>query len=210
MPTKRFIKIYVALQQLCYTLAALNFNHPVEINMSVNFDQFSTLNNKAADSLLLVANTVLTSTERITALNLNTLRNVIEDGTSVWTELLSSKDPQAAVAIQTTLIQGAIQKLVSYNQSLFALATQVQQDISGISQGQVGGIKKTVADIIQTISQSAPAGSEAAVAALKQAVQTANTAFENMNTVSKQFSDLAQDNVSTVTSAVTRAVNSTK
>ena len=178
--------------------------------MSVDFSQFASTNKAAVDSLLTIGSTFLSSVERATALNLNTLRDSISKTTANLCDLSSSKDPQAALAKQAALVQDSVQRLVAYNQSLFGFASEAQQELLSTFKGQAGGFKKSIETVVAQISKSAPAGSEVAVAALKQAVDTANSSYENMNKVAAQFSELVKDNASSVASVVSKAVNSAK
>ena len=73
--------------------------------MSLNTEQFAAANKATVDSLLAVANTALASAERIAALNLNTARAALEDTASGVQSVMGAKDPQAALAAQSSLAQ---------------------------------------------------------------------------------------------------------
>ena len=167
--------------------------------MSINPEQFAAANKAAVDSLLSVANTALASAERIATLNLETARSVLEDSVSNAKALMSAKDPQEALSIQASLAQPSVEKVVAYSKSVYEISTETQEQLAKMVEAQFGDFQKSMANMVEMASKSAPAGSEGAVAAIKSAIAAANSAFGNMNTVAKQFSDAAQANIASMT-----------
>ncbi|WP_265943948.1 phasin family protein [Dechloromonas sp. A34] len=167
--------------------------------MSINTEQFAAANKATVDSLLSVANTALASAERIAALNLNTARAALEDSASGVKSVLEAKDPQAALAAQSSLTQPAVEKAVAYSRSVYEITSQTQQELAKMLQAQFGDFQKSMAGMVEMATKSAPAGSESAMAAIQNAIAAANSAFGNMNSVAKQFADATQANVAAVT-----------
>ncbi|MBK7416442.1 MAG: phasin family protein [Dechloromonas sp.] len=167
--------------------------------MSINPEQFAAANKATVDSLLSVANTALASAERIAALNLNTARAALEDTVSGVQTVMSAKDPKEALAAQSSLAKPAVDKAVAYSRSVYEITSETQQELAKMVEAQFGDFQKSMANMVEMASKSAPAGSEGAVAAIKSAIAAANSAFGNMNTVAKQFSDAAQANIASMT-----------
>lgn len=167
--------------------------------MSINTEQFAAANKATVDSLLSVANTALASAERIAALNLNTARAALEDSVSGVKSVLEAKDPQAALAAQSSLAQPAVEKAVAYSRSVYEITSQTQQELTKMLQAQFGDFQKSMSGMVEMAAKSAPAGSEGAMAAIQNAIAAANSAFGNMNSVAKQFADAAQANVAAAT-----------
>ena len=167
--------------------------------MSIKPEQFAAANKATVDSLLSVANTALASAERIAALNLNAARSALEDTASGVKSVLSAKDPQEALAVQSALAQPAVEKAVAYSRSVYEITAQTQQELAKMVEAQFGDFQKSIAGMVELATKSAPAGSESAIAAIQNAIAAANSAFGNMNSVAKQFSDAAQANMTAVT-----------
>lgn len=176
--------------------------------MSNKAEQFAAANKATVDSLLSVANSALASAERIAALNLSTVRSSLEDSASNLQAILSAKDPQAAIAVQSSLAQPAVEKAVAYSRSVYEITSETQQELAKMVAAQFGDFQKSMAGMVEMATKSAPAGSEGAVAAIQNAIAAANSAFGNMNSVAKQFSDAAQANMAAVTKAATGAIKS--
>ncbi|MDR0775824.1 MAG: phasin family protein [Azonexus sp.] len=168
--------------------------------MSINTEQLSAVNRATVDSLLALANTALVSAERITELNLNTVRATLEDGTSGLQSMIFAQDPQAVLEAQQALAQPALEKAAAYSRSMTEIATQTQQEMAQMLEAQFGDFQKSVAILLDKAVKSAPAGSEGAIAVLQSSISAANTAFGNMNTLAKQFSDVTQSSIKAATS----------
>ena len=70
--------------------------------MITNPEQFAAANKASVDALLSLANTALSSAERIAALNLNTARSMLEEGVANTKALMGAKDPQEAITVSYT------------------------------------------------------------------------------------------------------------
>ena len=167
--------------------------------MSLNTEQFTAANKATVYSLLAVANTALASAERIAALNLDTARSALEDTVSGVQSVIGAKDPQAALAAQSSLAHPAVEKAVAYGRSVYEITTQTQQELTKMVEAQIGSFQKSVAGMLEMAAKSAPVGSEGAVTAIQSAIAAANSAFGNMNAVTKQFADAAQANIAALT-----------
>ncbi|EKD99317.1 MAG: phasin [uncultured bacterium] len=166
--------------------------------MSINAEQFAAANKATVDSLLSVANTALASAERIAALNLNTARSALEDTVSGVKTVLGAKDPQTALAAQSSLAQPAVEKAVAYTRSAYEITSEAQQELAKVIEAQFGDFQKSITNMVELATKSAPVGSEGAVAAIQNAIAAANSAFGNMNTVAKQFAEKAQANIAAI------------
>ena len=174
--------------------------------MSVTTEQFASANKANVETLLTIANTAFASAERLAALNLNTARAMLEDSVANAKALLAVKDVQQLVAMQTTLAQPAVEKAVAYSRSVYEIATQTQEELSKVVEGQFSEMNKNVASALDKAAKNAPAGSDVAVAAVKSAIAAANSAYDSMTKAAKQAVEMAEANVNAATSATVRAV----
>lgn len=170
--------------------------------MPINLEQFAASNKATVDSLLVVANTALATAERIAALNLGAARAALEDSTSATKAVLSAKNPSDAVALQSSMVQPAVEKAVDYSRSLFEISSDSQQQLAKMLETQFADFQKQVSNLVAQAAKTAPAGSESIVAAMQNAVNSANLAFSNMTAMAKQFTETTQANVAAATKAV--------
>jgi phasin family protein len=172
--------------------------------MSINLEQFAASNKATVDSLLAVANTALATAERIAALNLGAARTALEDSASATRAVLGAKNPNEAAALQSSLVQPAVEKAVNYSRSLYEISSESQQQLAKTLEAQFADFQKQVAGMVAQATKAAPAGSEGIVAAMQSAIAAANSAFSNMTTMTKQFTETAQANVAAATKAATK------
>lgn len=169
-------------------------------------EQFAASNKAAVDSLLTLANTALASAERVTALNLNTARALLEDGVANTKAVLAAKDPQEALSTVSALAQPGVEKAVAYSRSVYEISAQAQEELSKVVEAQFSDFQSQVAGLLDKAAASAPAGSDVAVQAVKSAFAAANSAFDSMNKAAKQVAEIAEANVAAATNATVKAV----
>ncbi len=171
-------------------------------------ENLATANKAAVETFLTLANTAFASTERFAALNLNAARSFLEDGIANAKALLGAKDLQQLVALQTTLAQPTIEKLVSYSRNVYEIASQTQEEVSKLVEAQFAEVNKNVASALDKAVKNAPAGSDVAVAAVKSAIASANSVYDNISKATKQVAEIAEANMAAATSATVKAVGS--
>ncbi len=169
-------------------------------------EQFAGANKANVETLLTVANTAFASAERLAALNLNTARILLEDSVNNAKALLSVKDVQELLSMQTALAQPAFEKAIAYSRSVYEIATQTQDEFAKIFDTQYVEMNKNVTTLLDKAAKSAPAGSDVAVSAVKSAIAAANSAYETMNKAAKQVAEMTEANVAAATSATVKAV----
>lgn len=172
-------------------------------------EQFAGANKANVETLLTVANTAFASAERLAALNLNTARTLLEDSVNAAKALLSAKDIQELVGMQSALAQPAFEKAVAYSRSVYEISSQTQEEFAKIFDSQYVEINRNVTSALDKAVKNAPAGSDVAVAAVKSAIAAANSAYETMNKAAKQVAEMAEANVAAATSATVKAVGAT-
>ncbi|MDX5364062.1 MAG: phasin family protein [Pseudazoarcus pumilus] len=169
-------------------------------------EQIAAANKANLEAFVSIANSAFANAEKLAALNLSAARAVVEDGISNARSLMGVKDVQELFTLQGTLGKPLVEKAVSYNRSLYELATSNQEQMTKLFDKQVGELNKAFTGLIDKAAESAPAGSDVAFAAMKSAMAAANSAYDSVNKVAKQVAELAEANVSAATDATVKAV----
>ena len=76
---------------------------------------------------------------------------------------MGAKDPQAALAAQSSLAKPAVEKAVAYSRSIYEITSETQQELAKMVEAQFGDFQKSMASMVELAAKSAPAGSEGAV-----------------------------------------------
>jgi phasin family protein len=172
-------------------------------------EQFAATNKANIETLLSLTNSAFANAERLAALNLNTARSILEDSVASTKALMGAKDLQEVLSLQSSLAQPLVEKAVAYARSVYEIASQSQEELSKVVEGQVAEMNKGVAVALDKAAKSAPAGSDVAVAAVKSAIAAANSAYDSFSKAAKQATELAEANVAAATSATVKAVSTT-
>ena len=173
--------------------------------MSFNPEQFAAAKEANLAAALTLANSAFANAERLTALNLNTARGAFDDSVAGVKALLSAKDPQEFVSLQSTLAQPLVEKSVAYARSVYEIASQAQEEVAKLVDGQVADLNKNLAATLEKAAKSAPAGSEVALAAVQTAIDAANSAYDAVAKAVKQVTEAAEANAEALTSATVKA-----
>ncbi len=158
-------------------------------------EQFAAANKASIETMLSLANTALTSAERIAALNLSTVRTMLDDGVANTKAIFGAKNMREAVALSAAQTQPAAEKVAGYERSLYEISAQSKNDVAKLLESPFADYQKQVASLLEQATKNAPAGSETAFAAVKTALATASTAFDTMKNAAKQAAAVAEANI---------------
>ncbi len=167
--------------------------------------------NKASmESMMALVNSAVSRSERVAALNLNTVRSVMEDSAASAKTLMGIKNPQDLVSLQTELTQPIVEKAVAYAKSVNEIVAEGQQEVAKLFETQFAELNKNFVAALDQAAKSAPSGSEAGFAAIKTALQTASSAYESVSKNVKQMAETAGTNLTAATEATVKAVTAKK
>lgn len=145
--------------------------------------------------------------EKIVELNLTASRAALSEVGDHAKAVLSIKDAQELLALQSSLFQPLAEKTAAYSRHLYDIASAASADLGKTLEAQSAEAQEKVMGLVDSATKNAPAGSETAVSAMKSAVAAANNAFESMQKAVKQATEMAESNFNT---AAATAVNAAK
>lgn len=105
-------------------------------------EQLTSANKAGVETLVTIANTAFSGAERLAALNLNAVRTLLEESTANTRALLSVKDVQELVSLQTTLAKPGLEKASTYSRSVYQIAAETQEALSEVVEGRVTELAK--------------------------------------------------------------------
>jgi phasin family protein len=145
--------------------------------------------------------------EKLIELNISAAKAAMSEAAQTTKLVLSAKDPQELVAIQTTLLQPAAEKAAAYSRYVYEIAASTGAEVSRVAEAQAAEAQARFMAIVDTAVKNAPAGTENGVALIKSAVAAANNAIETAQKAAKQAAEVAEANFNAMSST---AVRSTK
>ncbi len=145
--------------------------------------------------------------EKIVELNMTASKAALAEAGDHAKAVLSAKDVQELLTLQSSLMQPLADKTAAYNRHLYDIASGSATEFGRAFEEQAGENQKKFMGLVDNAAKNAPAGSETAVAVMKNAVTAANNALESVQKAVKQATEVAENNFNTVTA---NAVNATK
>lgn len=167
--------------------------------------QFAELQKGQMDALYALSHAMFDATEKLVDLNLAATKAVMEEAAEKAQALLSVKDVQELLALTGGLAQPTVEKVVSYNRTVYGIASGAGAEVSKIVETQIAEGNKKVSELIEFAAKNAPAGSEPAVSMFKSALAAANTAYDTFSKAAKQAVEMVESNVTAATSATMKA-----
>ena len=145
--------------------------------------------------------------EKIVELNLSASRAVMAETAEHAKAVLSVKDAQELMALQSGLLQPLAEKTAAYSRHLYDIVSGSTAEFAKSFEGQAADAQKSFMGLVDNAAKNAPAGSETAVAVMKSAVAAASNALESVQKAVKQATDVAEANFNAVAAT---AVNASK
>jgi phasin family protein len=158
------------------------------------------------ETLFGLTNKAFEGVEKIVELNLTASKAALSEVAGHTQSMLSVKDAQELLALQSGLLQPLADKTAAYSRHLYDIASSASAELTKSVEEQTGDAQKKFANLIDNAAKNAPAGSEAAVAMLKSSVAAANNALESVQKAVKQATDVAEANYNAVAATATSAV----
>lgn len=162
--------------------------------------------NKANVEILLgLTSKAFEGVEKIVELNLTASKAALAESGEHAKALLSVKDAQELLALQSGLFQPLAEKTAAYSRHLYDIASGSSAELGKAFEGQAADAQKKFMGLVDNAAKNAPAGSETAVAVMKSAVAAANNALESVQKAVKQATDVAQSNFNAVAASAVDA-----
>ncbi len=176
--------------------------------MTLTAEQILASQKANIESLFGLTSKAFEGLEKLIELNITASRAALADAANHTKAVLSVKDAQELLALQSNLLQPLAEKTAAYSRHLYDIASGTNAEFSSAFEAKAAEAQKAFVGLVDSAAKNAPAGSETAVAVLKSAVSAANNAFDSVQKAVKQASDVAEANLNAVTTTATNAAKS--
>jgi phasin family protein len=157
-------------------------------------EQMIATNKANVEALEGAVNQAYSGMEKLVELNLAAAKAAMGESFGHLKAVMSAKDPQELMALQTSFLQPLGAKSMAYFQHVQSIATEGQSDFTAQFDAQMAEAKKAFGASIEQMTKNAPAGSEAAVAAFQSAMNNGQKAVESAQAAIKKATATAQAN----------------
>lgn len=152
----------------------------------------------AYEAAMNYARASLASAEQLLKLNLETTRTSLDEAAKATRDLMSVSDPQQLVAVRTRLAQTNMQQAATYAQSVYAIVSQTQAQLSTLFEEQMGRVAR------DTTGKAIPGADLASNPAVKSTLAATSAMMESLNLASKQFAELSDATMKAATAQMTK------
>jgi phasin family protein len=157
------------------------------------------------ETLLGLTSKAFEGVEKIVELNLTASKAAMAESAEHAKAMLSVKDAQELMALQSGLLQPLAEKTAAYSRHLYDITTGSTAEMTKAFEGQAADAQKKFMGLVEDATKNAPAGSESAVAVMKNAVAAANNALESVQKAVKQATEAAESNFNAVAASAVDA-----
>ncbi|MCV2355225.1 phasin family protein [Paucibacter sp. B2R-40] len=168
-------------------------------------EQFFAAHKANVETLFGLTTTAFQGVEKLVELNMQVAKTALAEAVESTQGLLSVKDAQELLALQSTLLQPSAEKAASYSRHVQEITSGTSAEIAKVAEAQVADAQAKFAALVETAAKNAPAGSENVVALVKNAITTANNALESVQKAGKQAADVAAANFQAATNSAVKA-----
>lgn len=157
------------------------------------------------ETLFGLTNKAFEGVEKIVELNLTASKAALAEAATHTQTMLSVKDAQELLALQSGLLQPLAEKTAAYSRHLYDIATSTGAEFTKNAEAQAAEAQKKFTGLVDSAAKNAPAGSESVVAIMKSSVAAANNALESVQKAVKQATEVAEANFNAVAATATNA-----
>jgi phasin family protein len=154
-------------------------------------EQLAAWNQAAYDAAMNYARASLASAEQLLRLNLDTARATLDQAARATRDLMSVSDPQQFMQARSKLAQDNMQQAAAYAQSVYAIVSQAQREMSKLFEDQVGRVTRDMTVGADSLGKGAP-GTDLQSAALRSTLAASTAMMESLNQATRQFAELSE------------------
>ena len=174
-------------------------------NVNTATEQFGNFSKSAIDAAMKFATASFTNAERVIALNLEATKVSLGETAKNAKSFAAIKDAQELNSLGTKTAETGVEFLMGYSKNFYEISTAAQAQYTALVEERVNVFQQSVAETLDKVSKSAPAGSDVAVTALKSSMAASTAAMDNFSKAAKQITAFADTAYKTASDTAAKA-----
>lgn len=175
--------------------------------MNTTAEQFVATNQANVQALEGLTSQAFAGVEKLVELNMTAAKALLAESFSHFKAVLSAKDAQELLALQSGLLTPLAEKSAAYAQHVQSIVADSGAEFTKTVEAKTAEAQKGFNDVLDNLAKNAPAGTESAVAAFKDALTAGQSAVESAQTSAKKAVEEAHSNFK---AAATQTVDAVK
>ena len=160
---------------------------------------------RSIDAAMKFATASFTNAERVIALNLEATKVSLGETAKNAKSFAAIKDAQELNSLSTKTAETGVEFLMGYSKNFYEISTAAQAQYTALVEERVNVFQQSVAETLDKVSKSAPAGSDVAVTALKSGMAASTAAMDNFSKAAKQMTAFADTAYKTASDTAAKA-----
>lgn len=157
----------------------------------MNYEQMASklneFNTKNIQSVIALTEKSVERTHKLSQLNFETTKAILNDVNDSVAHVMSAKDPQAFMAMtQDGSLDQFAGKLLAHQQAVSKVVREAGEEIAQMSEVGIEQIKVSMKDFIDALAANAPAGSDVIVNAMKTSFESTLQGVNQLQAAAKE------------------------
>ena len=174
---------------------------------TVNVEQILAANKATVAEVQALAATSLSGFEKLVELNMAAIKSAMLDTSADFMSAFSAQSPSDALAAQASLAKPLAEKSIAYSRAVYAIAQDASAELTKAVEAKLATSQQALAEVVESMVKSAPAGSESVVAMFTAAVANGQKAIDSAKASAKKAFEMAEKQTN---SAVDSALSQVK
>ncbi len=170
-------------------------------------EQFHSLQLSSIETFFGLGARALEGTEKLAALNLQTVKRLLGETQETTLAAASSKNPQELIAQQFSAqtLTHAVDKAIAYWRHAYEIVTATADEITKLIEADAGKAKTKWLSALDDAAKNAPAGTEHVVTLMRTALDGANHAYDGLQKATRQATAVAETSVERITDSALKS-----
>ncbi|MDD3267346.1 MAG: phasin family protein [Burkholderiales bacterium] len=162
---------------------------------------------KAINNALDLIKTSIDNVEKVTHIQLENSRNVLESVTSTLKNLSTLKDPKEVLAKLTEATSAVVEKGAVSAHNIYDVLNDTVAKLNKLAEDGLTATQEATLSSVDSLTKSNPAVSKAATHMVQSWIDNTNQVLAATNKVVTQFTELTNKNLDAATEATINAIN---
>lgn len=162
---------------------------------------------KAIDTAMDLVTASIHSVEKLTHIQLETSRQILEDTTKALKELTTVTDAKEILSRVSEMATHAVEKNMASARDIYDVVNEVNAKINKIAETNLQVAQQSALNSVDGFANKFnPSGSQAASNSVKTWIDSTNQAISAVSKVASQVTEFANNNINAATTATVNAV----
>lgn len=180
------------------------------MNPNVSSNEFLVAHKASINALQALLGDALDKAERLTTLNLNVARSLMEDNAAQAQAMLAAGNVSDVIKLHTDNLQPRLERALAFARGVTDIASEAQRESVQITNAWLGELNSAFITALDRASKSAPAGSDAVFAAVASAANVTKELYDKTSKAAQEEAELASERMADAADTAASAARQTK